>query len=144
MANISQIQLPNGDLYNIRDTSKQEIVTASGILKGDGTGNVTAAVAGTDYQPPIENLDPNKMVYVNNSGNLAARPVVDNYTVVSALPTTNVDRNTVYLIPTAIDPRSGGEGITYTLSISGATITLTGSDSSTSSINLPLYDRTVD
>ena len=53
MANISQIELPNGGLYNLRDTSKQEIITASGILKGDGNGTITAAVADTDYQSPL-------------------------------------------------------------------------------------------
>jgi len=32
---------------------KQAKITASGILKGDGNGGVTAAVAGTDYQAPL-------------------------------------------------------------------------------------------
>ena len=31
---------------------KQNKITASGILKGDGAGGVSAAVAGTDYQAP--------------------------------------------------------------------------------------------
>nr|DAG79783.1 MAG TPA: hypothetical protein [Caudoviricetes sp.] len=31
---------------------KQDKITASGILKGDGAGGVTAAVAGTDYATP--------------------------------------------------------------------------------------------
>ena len=35
------------------DTSRQASITASGILKGDGAGGVTAAVAGTDYQAPL-------------------------------------------------------------------------------------------
>ncbi len=85
----------------------------------------------------------NKMVYTNSSGNVATRTVVDGYTVVNALPTTNIDTNTVYLIPTSIDPGGGGGGVTYELSISGRTITLTGSDQSTSSIDLPLYNRGV-
>ena len=34
-------------------TGKQDKVTASGILKGDGNGGVSAAVAGTDYQAPL-------------------------------------------------------------------------------------------
>lgn len=33
----------------------QKTITTSGILKGDGSGGVTAAVAGTDYQAPISN-----------------------------------------------------------------------------------------
>ena len=30
---------------------KQDKITASGLLKGDGAGNISAAVAGTDYLP---------------------------------------------------------------------------------------------
>jgi len=35
------------------DTAKQDAITANGILKGDGLGGVSAAVAGTDYQTPL-------------------------------------------------------------------------------------------
>lgn len=35
------------------DTAKQDKITASGILKGDGAGGVSAATAGTDYQAPL-------------------------------------------------------------------------------------------
>lgn len=35
------------------DTNKQAKITASGILKGDGQGGVSAATAGTDYQAPL-------------------------------------------------------------------------------------------
>lgn len=35
------------------DTSRQAKITASGILKGDGSGGVSAATAGTDYQSPL-------------------------------------------------------------------------------------------
>lgn len=34
-------------------SGKQDEITASGILKGDGSGGVTAAVEGTDYQAPL-------------------------------------------------------------------------------------------
>lgn len=34
-------------------SGKQDEITASGILKGDGAGGVSAAVAGTDYQAPL-------------------------------------------------------------------------------------------
>lgn len=36
------------------DIGAQPTITASGILKGDGAGGVSAAVAGTDYQAPID------------------------------------------------------------------------------------------
>ena len=42
-----------GDHVHPTDTSRQATITASGILKGDGTGGVTAATSGTDYQAPI-------------------------------------------------------------------------------------------
>lgn len=34
-------------------SGKQDLITASGILKGDGQGGVSAAVEGTDYQGPL-------------------------------------------------------------------------------------------
>ena len=34
-------------------SSKQNKITASGILKGGGAGGVTAAEAGTDYMAPV-------------------------------------------------------------------------------------------
>lgn len=37
------------------DNTKQVKITASGILKGNGSGGVSAAIAGTDYQAPITN-----------------------------------------------------------------------------------------
>ena len=41
------ISLIKGDL-----ATKQPTITASGLLKGDGAGTVTAAVAETDYMVP--------------------------------------------------------------------------------------------
>ena len=35
------------------DVGAQPTITASGILKGDGNGGVSAAIAGTDYQAPL-------------------------------------------------------------------------------------------
>lgn len=42
-----------GDHVHPSDTSKQDKITASGILKGNGSGGVSAAAAGTDYQAPL-------------------------------------------------------------------------------------------
>lgn len=39
-------------------TSKQDKITANGILKGNGSGGVSAAVAGTDYLTPATNYSP--------------------------------------------------------------------------------------
>ena len=50
MADISKITLPSNDEYNIKDATarselsgKQDVITADGILQGDGEGNITAA-----------------------------------------------------------------------------------------------------
>mgnify|MGYP000038324256 FL=1 len=45
-----------GDHKHPADTSRQEKITASGLLKGDGNGGVTAAAAGTDYSGPTAKL----------------------------------------------------------------------------------------
>ena len=42
-----------GDHIHPSDTNKQNKITASGILKGNGSGTITAATAGTDYQAPL-------------------------------------------------------------------------------------------
>ena len=46
------------DHVHPHDTSKQARITASGILKGNGSGGVSAAVAGTDYLTPATNYSP--------------------------------------------------------------------------------------
>ena len=56
------------------DTSKQDKITASGMLKGDGTGNISAASAGTDYQAPITT---NGMLKGNGSAVSAATKGTD-------------------------------------------------------------------
>lgn len=50
--------------------SKQDKITASGILKGDGNGGVSAAVAGTDYLTPATSYSPIKRV----NGDLPSNP----------------------------------------------------------------------
>lgn len=45
-----------GDHKHPADTSKQAKITASGLLKGDGNGGVTAAIKGTDYAGASETV----------------------------------------------------------------------------------------
>lgn len=45
----SETTWAKGDHVHPTDTGRQAKITASGILKGDGNGGVTAATAGTDY-----------------------------------------------------------------------------------------------
>ena len=49
----SSTSYAKGDHVHPSDTSKQAKITASGILKGDGNGGVSAATSGTDYQAPL-------------------------------------------------------------------------------------------
>lgn len=59
------------------------------------------------------------------------------FEIVQALPTSNIDENTIYLIENGeTGGGGGGSGITYAISKSGSTITLTGSDGSTSSVTV--------
>ena len=48
----SETKWAKGDHVHPTDTSRQAKITASGILKGNGSGGVSAAVAGTDYAAP--------------------------------------------------------------------------------------------
>lgn len=107
MADIKQIQLPDGTSYNLRDTSKVPVAMGS--------------------------TEANKTVITNAAGSVTTRKLVDGYTVVQSLPTTNIDQNAVYLISQEYD---GGE-VTYTLSTdSNDNIVLYGSDGSTSSVDV--------
>lgn len=56
-----------GDHIHPTDTSRQAKITASGILKGDGSGGVTAATAGTDYMTPA-NVSGNYVPLSKSSG----------------------------------------------------------------------------
>ena len=47
-------ELSRADHVHPSDTSRQAKITASGILKGDGLGGVSAATAGTDYATPAQ------------------------------------------------------------------------------------------
>lgn len=56
------------------DNGKQAKVNVSGILKGNGSGSVSAAVAGTDYQTPISfGNDPDGHISTINQHDLAAK-----------------------------------------------------------------------
>ena len=57
--------------------SKQTKITASGILKGNGSGTVTAAVAGTDYQAPLPSQSGNSGKYLTTNGSALSWGEVD-------------------------------------------------------------------
>lgn len=55
----AQISAHNTDAnaHSAQFSSKQDKITVSGLLKGDGAGGVSPAVAGTDYQTPLTTQD---------------------------------------------------------------------------------------
>lgn len=57
-----------GNHVHPTDTSRQAKITASGLLKGDGNGGVSAAVPGTDYTllPSVTSADDGKVLTVIN------------------------------------------------------------------------------
>lgn len=59
---------------------------------------------------------------------------------VGAAPTANMDVATKKYVDDAVAGGSAGSAVTYTLSMTNNIITLTGSDGSTSSVTLPVYD----
>ena len=63
--------------------------------------------------------------------------VIGNLPHYTEIPKSNIDDNKVYLIPQEYDGGGGGGGggISYAISRSGDTITLTGTDGSTSSVD---------
>lgn len=63
----SSDEYARADHVHPHDTSKQDTITASGILKGNGSGGVSAAVAGTDYLTPATNYSPVKKVPRNQT-----------------------------------------------------------------------------
>ena len=56
---------------------KQASITASGILKGDGSGGVSAAVSGTDYQAPLPSQSGNSGKYLTTNGSALSWASVD-------------------------------------------------------------------
>lgn len=91
---------------------KQNKITVSGILKGDGAGGVSAAVAGTDYQPPlIAGLDyasQEQVDYIQeqiDSINFAFQGKANRPVPRTDLPTsgTALTNNSVYTVSAAVD-----------------------------------------
>lgn len=50
---VSIIRVTSSDVWSSTWLDAQSKITASGILKGNGSGGITAATAGTDYQAPL-------------------------------------------------------------------------------------------
>ena len=64
----SENAFARGDHVHPTDTSRQAKVTASGILKGDGSGGVSSAAPGTDYQSPLPSQTGNTGKFLKTNG----------------------------------------------------------------------------
>lgn len=67
----------HGDHIHPSDTNKQDKITASGILKGNGSGTITAATAGTDYQAPLPSQTGNSGKFLTTNGSTMSWETVD-------------------------------------------------------------------
>lgn len=105
--------------------------TASGLQEAD---EKTATLSMVKVDSNLGLDEANKTVVTDSDGIVSTRKLTEGYTIVNSLPSTGIDENTVYLISTNYDP-STTTPITYSLTRSGNTITLTGSNGSTTSVN---------
>lgn len=73
----SETAFARGDHVHPTDTSRQAKITASGLLKGDGSGGVTAATSGTDYQAPLPSQTSNSGKFLTTNGTTISWAAVD-------------------------------------------------------------------
>lgn len=89
------IRTTSGTTVEQELTEKQKKITVSGLLKGSGSGNVSEAVAGTDYQAPVRSYT----ATIPASGwTGSAAPYICDVTVPGLLA---VDKPIVDIIPSA-------------------------------------------
>lgn len=96
----AQIPQSNDDPTSISTaiSGKQEKITASGLLKGDGSGGVSAAVAGTDYQSPVKSatVTLSANAWSGNSQTINVSNVTAN-SLVTVAPVPTAQNRTAYL-----------------------------------------------
>lgn len=63
--------------YDLANGKQASIGTTSGILKGNGSGAISAAVAGTDYQAPLPSQSGNSGKYLTTNGSALSWDSVD-------------------------------------------------------------------
>lgn len=79
-------------------SGKQAKITASGLLKGNGSGGVSAAVAGTDYQSPVKSatVTLSANAWSSNSQTINVSNVTAN-SLVTVAPVPTAQNRTAYL-----------------------------------------------
>ena len=110
---------------------KQNKITARGILKGDGAGGVSAAVAGTDYQAPATDtvVTASASAWSNNTITLSVTGIMADSKLEIGLSETATDEQ--YAAATAAQIRATGSG--------DGTVTLKAATAPT--IDLPIIIR---
>ena len=110
---------------------KQNKITVRGILKGDGAGGVSAAVAGTDYQAPAADtvVTASASAWSNNTITLSVTGVMTDSKLEIGLSETATDEQ--YAAATAAQIRATGSG--------NGTVTLKATTAPT--IDLPIIIR---
>lgn len=115
-----------GAYADARDTGaalagKQSSITASGILNGNGSGGVTAAVAGTDYQAALSQTQLNNIAAVPSKLDSS---VTDAYSIAVAsghLTVTDSQSNATYVFAGPVSNPDGvarGEDLPYATGVS--------------------------
>lgn len=82
----SETAFARGDHIHPSDTSRQAKITASGILKGNGSGGVSAATAGTDYQAPLPTQSGNSGKFLTTNGSALSWETVSQPAATSTTP----------------------------------------------------------
>lgn len=91
----ADISTASGKTVEQELSGKQEQITVSGLLKGDGSGGVSKAVAGTDYQAPVRSY----AATIPASGWIGSEaPYTCNVTVIGLLA---ADKPIVDIVPSA-------------------------------------------
>ena len=95
-------------------SEKQAKITASGLLKGNGSGGVSAAVAGTDYQSPVKSatvtLPAN--AWSGNSQTINVSNVTAN-SLVTVAPVPTAQNRTAYLEASVYCSAQGAGTLTF-------------------------------
>ena len=91
----ADIRTASGTTVEQELTGKQEKITVSGLLKGSGSGNVSEAVAGMDYQAPVRSYT---AIIPASGWTGSAAPYICDVTVTGLLA---ADKPIVDIIPSA-------------------------------------------
>ena len=91
---------------------KQNKITVSGILKGDGAGGVSAAVAGTDYQAPATDtvVTASASAWSDNTITLSVTGVMADSKLEIGLSETATDEQFTAAVAAQIRATSSGDG----------------------------------